>query len=403
MIEEKELSKLTEAVKDCVISHRRIIHQFAELGGVEYKTRDYICNQMEKLGISYELVTETAIIATLDTHKDGPHILLRADMDALPLEEDKENLTGLKICVSEQEYTCHACGHDAHSAMLLGSMEVLSKMKDVLCGVVYFCFEAGEENGASSRQILEFLTEKKVDCVWAIHVYSALESGKIGIYEGACMAGCAGIDITVHGKAGHGSRPDRAINPVFTAAAIVANLPGVFVNQVDVEKTVTLGVTSIQGGETFNVFPEKAHICGSMRFFDREEGEKALHLVKNVAEHTAAMYGCTVSFGEMMDEAGIPVVNDIAHAKLAKEAIRQIYNQEAVPDDFPLFYASESFARYCKRYPGIMALLGIKNREYGSGAEHHNGKFDVDENVMDMGVRATVKYVSTLMKNGLPS
>lgn len=402
MIEERKVLKLTDDVKDIVISHRRKIHQFAELGGVEYKTRDYICDYIKKLGLCYEMITETAIIATLDTQKEGPHIVLRADMDALPLKEDKKNLLGEKVCVSEQENTCHACGHDAHSAMLLGSMEVLCKMKESLSGVIYFCFEAGEENGASHNQILEALAKKKVDCVWAMHVYSALESGKIGIREGACMAGFAGIDITVHGKAGHGSRPDLAINPVVAAAAIVANLPGVFVNQIDVEKTVTLGVTRICGGETFNVFPESAHICGSMRFFDIAEGQKALNLAKKVAEHTATMYDCTVSFGSMMNEAGIPVVNSIPHAKIAKEAIREIYGYEAVPNEFPLFYASESFDQYLQLYPGIMALLGIKNPEYGSGAEHHNEKFDVDENVMDMGVKATVRYVIALMKNGLP-
>ena len=403
MISQETLLKQAEEVKDSVILHRRKIHRYAEIGGKEYKTHKYICEFIEKLGLPYENVTETAILATLDTGKPGPHIALRADIDALPLKENPDNLCGPRTCISEQEGTCHACGHDAHAAMLMGCMEVLCNLKDSLSGVIYFCFEAGEENGASHLQMLDALGRRSVDTVWAIHVYAALESGKIGIRTGACMAGFGGIDITVHGKSGHGSRPDRAINPVYVAAEIVSNIPGVFVNQLDVEKTVTFGVTSIQGGQAFNVFPETAHIWGSMRFFDLEEGEKALQIVKKVADHTAAIYGCQIEYGKMMGDAGIPVVNNKELAELAKASIREIYSQEdAVPDEFPLFYASESYSRYCHRYPGIMALLGIKNPEYGSGAEHHNEKFDVDENVLDMGVKSTVKYVTTLMENGLP-
>ncbi len=390
-----------DKVKNIVIEQRRVIHRLAELGGKEYKTRDYICQHLERLGLPYEMVTETAIIATLDTGKEGPHIALRADIDALPLKEHPDNLKGPKVCVSEQENTCHACGHDAHAAMLLGSMEVFCQKKEELCGVIYFCFEAGEEIGASAKQMLEALSKRRVDTVWAIHVYAALESGKIGIRSGACMAGFGGIDITVHGKGGHGSRPDLSNNPVYTAAAIVSNLPGVLIQQLNVEKTVTFGITSIQGGETFNVFPETARIRGSMRFFDQEEGEKALTLVKNVAEHTAAMHNCSVTVSRMMNAAGIPVVNSVPHAELAKSVLRERYGNEAVPDDFPLWYASESFSGYCKAYPGVLAFLGIKNPDYGSGAEHHNEHFDVDENVMDMGVKATVLYVKALMEQNV--
>ncbi len=389
-------------IRSTVIEHRRVVHRLAELGGVEFKTRDYILDQLNRWGVPYEMVTETALIATLDTGKEGPHIALRADIDALPMKEHPENLKGARTCVSEQENTCHACGHDAHTAMLLGSIEVFCNKKEELCGVLYFCFEAGEEVGTSAKQILEALSKRRVDAVWGIHVYAALESGKIGIKSGACMAGFGGIDITVQGKGGHGSRPDLSINPVFAAAEIVSNIPGAMMHQLNVEQTVTLGITSIQAGTTFNVFPETARILGSMRFFDRSEGTKALDIVKKVAEHTAAMHNCTVEFGRMMSSAGIPVVNSIPYAERAKAVIREVYGKDAAPDEFPLWYASESFARYCQNYPGVFALLGIKNPACGSGAEHHNEHFDIDEDAMDMGVKATVLFVADLMKNGLP-
>lgn len=385
-------------VKQSVIEHRRKIHTFAELGGKEFKTKEYILKIVKRLHLQFEEVTETALIATLDTGKQGPHIVLRADIDALPIKENQQNLCQTRTCISEQENTCHACGHDAHCAMLLGSMEVLCSMKEELNGVIYFCFEAGEEVGTSHRQILEALSKKRVDTAWAIHVYSALESGKIGICEGTCMAGFAPLELTVKGKGGHGSRPDLSINPVFAAAAIAANIPGAFVNQLNVEKTVTFGLTSIRGGESFNIFPEEAYISGSMRFFDREEGMKARDIVIKVAEHTAAMHNCQVDYSKMAGEVGIPVINDVACAKLAKKAVKEIYGDEAVPDVFQRWYASESFGKYLQEYPGVLALLGIRNFDYGSGAEHHNERFDVDENVLDMGVKATVNYVVNLME-----
>ena len=387
-----------DGVKQSVIEHRRKVHTFAELGGKEFKTKEYILKIVKSLQLPFEEVTETAIIATLDTGKEGPHIVLRADIDALPIKENPQNLCQTRTCMSEQENTCHACGHDAHCAMLLGGMEVLCSIKEELNGVIYFCFEAGEEVGTSHRQILEALSKKRVDTAWAIHVYSALESGKIGICEGPCMAGFAPLELTVKGKGGHGSRPDLSINPVFAAAAIAANIPGAFVNQLNVEKTVTFGLTSIRGGESFNIFPEEAYIRGSMRFFDREEGMKARDIVIKVAEHTAAMHNCQVDYSKMAGEVGIPVINDVACAKLAKKAVKEIYGDEAVPDVFQRWYASESFGKYLQEYPGVLALLGIRNFDYGSGAEHHNERFDVDENVLDMGVKATVNYVVNLME-----
>lgn len=396
-----ELTKIinhADAVKKSVINHRRQIHTFAELGGKEFKTKEYILKMIKRLELPYEEVTESALIVTLDTGKEGPHILLRADMDALPMKENAENLCKLRTCISEQGNTCHACGHDAHCAMLLGSMEVLCSLKEELSGVIYFCFESGEEIGASYHQIMEALSLKKIDTVWAIHVYSALESGKLGICEGPCMAGFAPVELTVKGKGGHGSRPDLSINPVFAAASIVTNIPGAFVNQLNVEKTVTFGLTSIQGGESFNVFPEEAHIRGSMRFFDREEGKKARDIVIKVAEHTAEMHNCQVDCSKMKGEVGIPVINDTLYAKKAKKAVEQIYGEKAVPDVFPRWYASESFGRYLQEYPGVLCLLGIKNVAYGSGAEHHNERFDVDEDVLDIGVKATVDYVVNLME-----
>jgi amidohydrolase len=386
---------MTEAlsVEQYVINARRTVHTYAEIGGTEVKTSAFIRAELDKMGIPHVTVGDTGLLATLDTGKPGPGIALRADIDALPIRENPNNLSGYRSCLSENENTCHACGHDAHTAMLLGSARVLCKLKDALCGTVYFCFEEGEENGRGFKPMINALRERQVDAVWAIHVDATMESGKISVDPGPRMAGGAHIKILVKGKGGHGSRPDHAVNPVFAAASIVTNIPGAFVNQLNAGKTVTFGITTIQGGGISNVFSDTASILGSLRFFDAEEGAKAAEIVKSVAEHTAAMHKCTVEFDPIMRLLGEPVINDAAYAERAQAALKEILPIGSVEHCDP-WYGSESFSCYLKEYPGVMAFLGIKNPAAGTGAAHHNEYFDVDENVLKTGVIATVKFAA---------
>ncbi len=394
-INEKLLQEAS-AVEPYVIKSRRRIHQYAEIGGTEFKTSAFIRTELDKADIPYETLVDTAIIATLDTGRPGPRIALRADMDALPIRENPKNLVGPRVCVSENENTCHACGHDAHTAMLLGSIKIFCALKESLCGILYFCFEEGEECGKSSTQIVAALKERKVDIVWGMHVYASLESGKISVDPGPRMACGAGVGITVKGKGGHGSRPDLSINPVYAAASIVANIPGAFVNQLNPAKPVTFGITTIQGGGTANVFADTAEILGTMRFFDVEEGKKAIEIVKSVAEHTAAMHKCTVAYSPLMRVFGSPLVNDPAYAELAQKALAEVLPAGTVAHCEP-WYGSESFSRYLEAFPGVFAFLGIRNPAAGTGAMHHNEYFDVDETVLKLGVLSTVKYALACM------
>ena len=389
----QQICEQAAALKEYVIECRRTIHRFAEISGTEDKTSAFIQSQIEETGLPYEKLPGHSLIATLDTGKPGPHIVLRADMDALPVPEQPNNLAGPRVCVSEDPHTCHACGHDAHTAMLLGSMKAMTKLKDELSGVIYFCYEEGEENGRGVPHIMEALSNRQVDTCWAIHVYAALESGKICVAPGARMAGAAETGLTVIGKGGHGSRPDLSINPVFCAASILTNVATAWVNQITAGETVTLGVTGIHGGEAGNIIPDTASMIGSMRFFNIEEGEKAVSIFKNVAEHTAAMNKCKVEFSPNFKIVCMPVINDAHCSEIAETGLREILGKDAVVRIAP-WYASEAYSRYSIKYPSIFAHLGIKNPEYGSGAEHHNGYFDVDENVLPIGMTATMKYVA---------
>jgi amidohydrolase len=386
---------LADELETYVISARRKIHEYAEIGGEEIKTHQFICNELEKMNLSYETIADTGVLAILDTNKPGPKIALRADIDALPMAENEYNLKHKKVCVSKNPNTCHACGHDAHTAMLLASVQILVKMKEALTGSFYFCFEEGEETGKGNQQMLEALEKIKPDTVWAIHVRSELESGKLSIESGPRMAGAAVLQINVNGRGGHGSRPDQCLNPTFAAACIVANIPGAFVNQLEAGDIVTYGVTTIQAGGTGNIIPDSASIQGSLRFFSTKAGEQAVNIIKKVAAHTATMHGCTVDTDKTNVVIG-PVINNQECSEIAYRAI-----QETMPESITKcekWYASESFSLYLKNYPGVMAFLGVGNEEKGTTAVHHNEYFDIDESALITGVKATVLYATQFME-----
>lgn len=394
----QEIIKGAAALSQEVIRLRRIIHSYAETAGKEYRTRQLVCDRLDALGIPHVDVTETALIGIWDTGRPGKRVALRADMDALPMAENPNNLKGPRTCVSAQADTCHACGHDAHTAMLLGSITLLRSLAPSLCGIFYFCFEAGEECGKSVVQMMERLVPLKPDTVWGIHVYAGLASGKISVDAGPRMAGGAVLNIRVNGRGGHASRPDRAKNPVYTAADIVTGIPGALLAQMDPEEAVTYGVTGILGGIAGNIIPDSATIIGTMRFFDRQAGEKAAGIVREVADYTAKMHHCTAGFPET-EIFGGPVINDAACAALADAVLRRYLPANTVCS-CPPWYASESFARYLQEFPGVFAFLGIQNTACGSGAEHHNEYFDVDENVLQLGVAATALYAVSYSEKG---
>ncbi len=393
----QQILETAKQYHDYVINCRRTIHRFAEISGQEEKTSAFILAEVEVLGLPYERAATHAIIARLETGRPGPHILLRADMDALPVPENEQNLAGPRACRSDNPATCHACGHDAHSAMLLGAMKALCGMKEQLNGTVYFVFEEGEEDGRSVLAILDVLEKYPIETAWAIHVYSELESGKISVDAGPRMAGAMGVYMTVHGRGGHGSRPDLSINPVFAAATILPNLAVAFANQISADETVTLGITSIQGGETANVIPDNATILGSLRFFNMEEGHKALEILKDVSRHTAEMNKCTITFDPLTSMRTVPVINDADCSALATAALNEVLPEGAV-SSCPKWYASESVSKYLTKYKGIFAFLGIKNEQAGSGAPHHNDRFDIDENVLETGLIATLTYTLAYLR-----
>ncbi len=392
------LPALIKENEQYMIDCRRTVHRFAEVGGKETKTSGFVQKEAEALGLPVEKVSETGLLITMDTGRPGNGVVLRAELDALPIPESTDNMKGPKCVISDDPETSHACGHDAHVGMLLGTMRVLHALKDQMSGRIYFCFEEGEENGAGWLGMLDALEKKEVNTVFALHVSSRLDRGLVSVEAGPRTAGTEEINVSFLGRGGHASRPDLSINPVYAAASAVTDLAVAFVNQIDPNDPVTLGITSISGGTAQNAFPDTAQVIGGMRFFSAESGKLADRIVRKVFSNSADMHNCGISFGPSMSFAIPPTINDQDASDLAARAFSKVLPEGTIVHA-DKWFASDSFSEYLARYKGVYAFLGIRNEALGTTAEHHNEHFDVDESVLTRGALCYAAYALEAAKD----
>lgn len=223
------------------------------------------------------------------------------------------------------------------------------------------------------------------------HVYSGLDSGKINVVPGPRMADTVVIGFHLKGKKGHGSRPDQVVNPIIPAAHIITQMNSAFINQLNVEETVTLRLGKVIAGEATNVIPDDAYVGGTARFFSPEEGEKALTIINRIVKNTADTFGCVVEFEGRHNISPYPVVNDEAVSLRVQEKIKEICDSETL-GDCDRWFASECYSAYLSKYLGALGFLGIRSRDYGSGAAYHNGRFDIDESALKLGVCAEIAF-----------
>jgi amidohydrolase len=376
--------------KDYIINMRRWFHENPEVSGQEKVTSEKLEEEFKAMGLSYERAATYGWVVTMECGKPGKRIGLRADIDALPMDEEEVNLKEKRTCVSKLPGAMHACGHDAHMAMMLGAMKILNDVKDQLEGTIFFCFEEGEETGTGKWQMLDILKTKNIDNVWAIHVYAPMETGKISVQAGPRMAGVAGWSFKIKGRGGHGSRPDLSLNPTYPAIQIVTTLESFWHTHLDIEETVTLSIGKFQAGTQGNIIPEYAEVSGSVRFFNMEEGHKARALIEKTIRTITELSGC-----ELIDmNVGFmgSCINDEKASEIATRALTKVLPEGTVTEIAP-WYASESFSHYLDTIaPGVLAFLGINNPDKGIGADHHNINFDVDEDAMEIGAASTVAF-----------
>lgn len=380
---------------DYLIQTRRYLHENPELSGEEVETAAFLKKEVKKLGLEVQQASTTGFIAIFDTGREGKIIGLRTDIDALPVKECPQNLLKDKAVLSKVMGKMHACGHDGHMAMLLTTMKILVDEKENLNGKIIFIFEEGEETNCGINEMIGKLKEFKIDGIFGIHVAAFLETGKVCVDPGAVMAGAIWLQMTVNGKSGHGSRPDLAINPIFAGAAILNGWTSAWANQIDVTKTVTLGIGQFHSGTINNVLPSEAQIGGTLRYFNVEEGKKAFEIINKVAKLTAEAHNCSVMPDSTQRIATMPVVNDDHLAEVAQHAIQKVYPGALATG--VKWFAGESFYKYSEIAPSVFAFVGIRNEEEGMGAEHHNEKFDIDEDGLKYGVATATQFAIDLL------
>lgn len=383
--------------KDDIVNTRRYLHENPEVSSKEFETSKYLKKRCEDLGLIVEDVPgSTGFTALLDTGRPGKTLGIRTDLDGLAIEEDPYNLKGKKQVVSKNPGVSHACGHDSHMTIAIISAKILKDLADEIKGKIYFIFEEAEETGVGIGPMLDHLKDKGLDGVYGNHQSPSLDVGKFSIIEGPAYAGCAGLDFDVIGKGGHGSRPDKAVNPLIATAHIITALNSAWNNQLDLEKPVSLGIGAINGGSAANVICDKANVKGTLRFLDLEEGKKALDLVKKVADLTAKAHGCSVVFNDYSKIVAEPVINDENLAKEVKKSLNSIFEDALV--DSPKLWISESFYGYSKLCPSIFINFGTRNEAEGKASDLHTAKFDLDERGIDYGLGLAIKFAIDFLK-----
>lgn len=362
---------------------RRELHRNPELGLDLPDTQAAVCGALEGLGLDVSLGDRlSSVVADLDSGRPGPTILLRGDMDALPLQES----TGLDFA-SIHDGRMHACGHDAHTAMLVGAARLLAARRDELVGRVRFMFQPGEEGDAGAALMIAEGVLEGVDAAFALHVAPNLRSGTVAWREGAMLAAADEIDLRILGRGGHASTPQWAVDPVPVAAEIVLALQSMITRTVDVFTPAVLTVSRISAGTTHNVIPEVAELEGTIRTVDEEVRHAVWQRVRTVAEGVAGAHGCTA---EVKVREGYPVaVNDADMARfVARTAAGLLGGRHVVRSPAPVMGA-EDFSYVQQEVPGALVFLGACPPEHPNpfaAPACHSNRMVLDEAAMAVGV-----------------
>ena len=384
---------------DFMVRIRRHMHENPEVTGQEFETLKFINKELDALGIEHVEVEDGGIVGLIHGAKPGKTVLLRADMDALPIDESPKNLKKEKICVSKNKGVSHACGHDAHTAMLLAEAKILNEHKDELNGTIVLCFERGEEGGGQVKNLLPYVVETMglhIDTCMATHVKWDVPTGTISAEPGAVFSGAYGFVIKLHGLAGHGSRPDMAHSVLDCFANIYNHMNMLRMKYVSPTDVLTFSVGTVQCGTARNIVPDELTFGGSVRTFNVEgAGVPFMEHFMEVVKKECELCQCTYEVLYMKDPL-FECYNNPTCSQIAKEAVRKYIGDGAVTVTAP-WMASESMQAYLKLWPGIITFTGIQSEEVGSGANHHTPEFDVDEKGMIYGVSAALGYVKDFL------
>lgn len=369
-----------------LITWRRHLHMYPELGFQEHRTAGFVAERLAAVGLTVARPTETGVVALVEGALPGPTIAVRADLDALPIQE--ENQVDYASC---HPGVMHACGHDGHAAILLGLARVLQATRGELAGRVKLIFQPAEEKPpGGALPLIEAGVLDGVAAVLGFHLWADLPVGTAAVGAGTVMASADEFTITVQGRGGHGSQPHQAVDAVVVAAQVVLNLQTIVSRKVDPRRPAVISVGTIQAGYAFNVIAPTATMAGTVRTFDPATRDMVKREIEQVVRHTCAMAGAE---GEFRLFGGYPsVVNDPRLAAMVGEAAGEVFGPERISPQEPVM-GGEDFAHYAERVPSCYMFIGARNEVKGIVHPHHHPRFDIDEDALPAGVELLVRAV----------
>ena len=380
-----KISREVERLRSAMVEQRRDFHRHPELGFQETRTAGIVATRLTQLG--YQVRTglgKTGVTGFLKGGKPGSTVLLRADIDALPIPER----TGAAY-QSETPGVMHACGHDAHTAMALAAAEILAADAASLRGNLLFVFQPAEELLTGAEAFLKDggLEGQRADIGFAIHVVNRLPAGTIAVRSGAVMTSADKLAISVTGRGGHGATPHHAVDPVVAAAHIITALQTLVSRETPPLETAVLSLTTLQAGTAFNIIPDSVQMSGTFRCFSTELRDALLTSLRRTAEGVAASLRCTAQVtNQFLTPA---VLNDASTTALARAAAHAIVGEERVVEWEPMT-GSDDLAYFWQRLPGCYAFIGSGKAD-GSSAAGHNAQFDIDESCLAIGTEFLVR------------
>lgn len=382
------ISDAVRGLHDKLVATRREIHRHPEPGFREVRTAALVAERLRRLRLDVRTgIAETGVLGILRGGNPGKTILVRADMDALPLTEDPGREYG-----STAPGYMHACGHDAHVSMALATAEALAQRKSDLKGNIVFCFQPAEEGPGGALPMIQagVLDEPRVEACVGLHVWSDLPAGQIGVRPGPLMASVDEIEIVLSGRGGHGAAPHQTRDLVVAAAHVVTALQTVKSRRIDPQDPVVVTIAAIHGGQAFNIIPDKVSLRGTIRTFDARVRDRVEDEVRALVTGVGSAFGAEV---HVEYRRGYPTtVNDPGFSVLTQEAAAEVVGSANVVEPRRTM-GGEDMSYFLERVPGCFFFLGTRNEERGIDAPHHCPRFDIDESAMIVGVQTFLRVI----------
>jgi len=393
----EDIDGLVEQTKEDMVKWRRYLHQYPELSFHEEKTSQFVYDTLQSFGnLEVTRPTKTSVMARLVSEHQGETIAFRADMDALPIQEENSF-----EFVSKNPGVMHACGHDGHTAMLLSTAKILSGLKSQIKGEIRFLFQHAEElPPGGAIQMVEAGVMDGVDKVISLHLLPTMETGTLAVDSGPMQSAVDNFDIKIIGKGGHGASPHETVDSLAIATQVVSNLQHIVSRNADPFDVLALSVTKINGGAidssaAYNVIPETIELGGTVRSFNTELLASIPNLMERIIKGITDAHGATYEFEYR--KGYLPVINDKQVSDQVRESLIEVFGEEAVLEAKPIM-PGEDFSAFLQKAPGTYFYVGDGNKEKGIEYPLHHPRYTIDEDALEIGVKAFLSLAFKLLK-----